>query len=210
VALIAAFAGGVWTAILTEGWEWPFGGTTTVATTPSPTPTPTASESAPPAPRQPYAGDAVAYGDFVMVSARPCLKKLGYSVDGKADRRIGAAAADLRQIVDTLPGGVILHLGANGGASEAELNEIMDILGPDRAVVISTIQIPDDPDRYTFEEDTNAAIMALPQRFPNVRVLSWNALSLTNPTWLNADGSMTKEGCTAFAAFADDVLRRGR
>ena len=30
---------------------------------------------------------------------------------------------------------------------------------------------------------------------------------MTNPDWLNADGSMTKEGCKAFADFAERVLR---
>ena len=83
----------------------------------------------------------------------------------------------------------------------------MEILGPDRFVVWTTIQIPDDPERYTFEQDTNAAIAGLAETYPNVRVFSWNSLSPTNPDWLNADGSMTKAGCRAFASLADRVMR---
>jgi hypothetical protein len=102
---------------------------------------------------------------------------------------------------------VLIHLGANGGASAQDLDAIMQILGPDRTVVWTTIQIPDDPERYTFEQDTNAAIAGLAETYPNVKVFSWNAMSPTNPDWLNADGSMTKLGCQAFADFADRVMR---
>lgn len=108
---------------------------------------------------------------------------------------------------DDIPGGVLVHLGANGGATAQDLDAIMQILGPDRTVVWTTIQIPDDPERYTFEQDTNAAIAGLAESYPNVRVFSWNAMSPTNPDWLNADGSMTKLGCQAFADFADRVMR---
>ena len=31
---------------------------------------------------------------------------------------------------------------------------------------------------------------------------------MTNPDWLNADGSMTKAGCKAFAEYADRVIRQ--
>jgi hypothetical protein len=135
------------------------------------------------------------------------LKKLDYEVDATTERRVTDAATDLRAREADIPGGVLIHLGANGGATAQDLDAIMQILGPDRTVVWTTIQIPDDPERYTFEQDTNAAIAGLAENYPNVRVFSWNAMSPTNPDWLNADGSMTKLGCQAFADFADRVMR---
>lgn len=210
VALMAAFAGGVWTAILLDGRDLPFSRGPEAPATPTPSVATAEPSPSPTATWQPHEGPALAFGDFVMVSSRPCLRRLDYDVDGRADRRVSDAVADLRQLGDDIPGGVIVHIGANGGAQPQDLDRLMAVLGPERSVVFSTIQIPDDPDRFTFEEDTNSAIMALPQRYPNVRVLSWNALSLTNPTWINADGSMTEEGCRAFATFADDVLRTAR
>ena len=205
VLLLASFTAGIWLAILRPSpllpWE-----STPVAASPSPS-LATSSPEPLPSVRAPYTGDVLAFGDYVLVSARPCLKKLGYSIDAKTDRRVTSAATDLRSRADDIPGGVLVHLGANGGATPQDLDAIMQILGPDRTVVWTTIQIPDDPERYTFEKDTNAAIAGLAETYPNVRVFSWNAMSPTNPDWLNADGSMTKLGCQAFADFADRVMR---
>jgi hypothetical protein len=205
VLLLASFTAGIWLAIVRPGpllpWETSPVAASVTPTSTSATPEPIAS------PRAPYTGDVLAFGDYVLVSAKRCLRKLDYVVDAKTDRRVTSAATDLRVRGDDIPGGVLLHLGANGGATPQDLDAIMQILGPDRAVVWTTIQIPDDPERYTFEQSTNAAIAGMAERYPNVRVFSWNAMSPTNPDWLNADGSMTKLGCRAFADFADRVMR---
>ncbi len=205
VLFVASFTAGIWLAIARPGpllpWDAaPATGVTTPSSSPSSAePTPTI--------RTPYTGEVLAFGDYVLVSAKSCLKKRGYVVDATTDRRVTAAATDLRARGDDIPGGVLVHLGANGGATPQDLDAIMEILGSDRTVVWTTIQIPDDPERYTFEQDTNAAIAGLAEAYPNVRVFSWNAMSPTNPDWLNADGSMTKLGCKAFADFADRVMR---
>lgn len=204
VLMLVAFTAGIWVAILIPG---------NATSTPPDDSAASATAAAPPAPipsaPPPYDGPVLAFGDYVLVSVKRCLTKLDYEVDAVADRRVDVAAFDLRAIDDSIPGGVLIHLGANGGATSSELDGIMKILGPDRTVVWTTIQLPDDPDRYTFETDTNAAIAGLAEQYPNVRIFSWNALSMTNPDWLNADGSMTKAGCKAFAAYADKIMRAG-
>ena len=205
VLLLASFTAGIWLAIVRPGPLLPWETTPVAAETSSETASASAEPSA--SARTPYTGDVLAFGDYVLVSAKPCLRKLGYAIDATTDRRVTSAANDLRARGDDIPGGVLVHLGANGGATPADLDAIMGILGPDRTVVWTTIQIPDDPERYTFEKDTNAAIAGLAEAYPNVRVFSWNAMSPTNPDWLNADGSMTKAGCKAFADFADRVMR---
>lgn len=205
VLLLASFTAGIWLAIVRPGpllpWE-----AAPVAAPVTPSPTSTSAEPVPTS-RTPYAGDVLAFGDYVLISAKPCLRKLGYAIDATTDRRVTSAVNDLRARGDDIPGGVLVHLGANGGATPQDLEAIMGILGTDRAVVWTTIQIPDDPARYTFEKDTNAAIAGLAEAYPNVRIFSWNAMSPTNPDWLNADGSMTRKGCKAFAGFADRVMR---
>jgi hypothetical protein len=205
VLLIASFTAGIWLAIARPGpmlpWE-----STSVAASSSPSQGETSPEPTPTI-RTPYTGPVLAFGDYVLISAKRCLKKLDYEIDATTDRRVTDAAVDLRARGNDIPDGVLIHLGANGGATAQDLDAIMQILGPDRAVVWTTIQIPDDPERYTFEKDTNAAIAGLAESYPNVRVFSWNAMSPTNPDWLNADGSMTKLGCQAFADFADRVMR---
>ncbi len=205
VLLLASFTAGIWLAIVRPGPLLPWESVPAAAEASSATASASAEPSA--SMRTPYAGDVLAFGDYVLVSAKPCLRKLGYTIDATTDRRVTSATNDLRARGDDIPGGVLVHLGANGGATPADLDAIMGILGPDRTVVWTTIQIPDDPERYTFEKDTNAAIAGLAEAYPNVRVFSWNAMSPTNPDWLNADGSMTKAGCKAFADFADRVMR---
>ena len=206
VLMLASFTAGIWIAILFPGG--PLSAPESPVAAPASTP-PASTPAPPPAPRPPYTGPVLAFGDYVLVSVKPCLAKLDYDVDAVSDRRIDAAAYDLRAIDDSIPGGVLIHLGANGGATASELDGIMKVLGPDRTVVWTTIQLPDDPERYTFEKETNAAIAGLAEEYPNVRIFSWNALSMTNPDWLNADGSMTKAGCKAFAAYADKIMRAG-
>jgi hypothetical protein len=206
VLLFASFTAGIWLAIWRPGPLLPWQATSPSTSAPSPSATRSSAEPLP-TPRTPYTGPAIAFGDYVLVSVKPCLKKLGYEVDAVTDRRVTSAPGDLRALGAKLPDGVLVHLGANGGATPQDLTAIMDVLGPDRTVVWTTIQIPDDPERYTFEQDTNAAIAGLAETYPNVRVFSWNSMSLTNPDWLNADGSMTKAGCKAFADFADRVMR---
>lgn len=205
VLLMASFTAGIWLAIARPGPLLPWEGTPVAATSSA---APAASTAQPsPSIRTPYTGDVLAFGDYVLISAKRCLKKLDYEIDATTDRRVTDALVDLRARGDAIPGGVLLHLGANGGATAEDLDAVMQLLGSERAVVWTTIQIPDDPERYTFEQDTNAAIAGLAESYPNVRVFSWNALSPTNPDWLNADGSMTKVGCQAFADFADRVMR---
>ena len=205
VLLMASFTAGIWLAIARPGsllpWE-----STTVAAEPAASASSTTAEPTPTI-RTPYTGDVLAFGDYVLVSAKRCLKKLDYEIDATTDRRVTDAVVALRAREADIPGGVLVHLGANGGATAQDLDAIMQILGPDRTVVWTTIQIPDDPERYTFEQSTNAAIAGLAEAYPNVRVFSWNAMSPTNPDWLNADGSMTDLGCQAFAEFADRVMR---
>ncbi|MGA0010231.1 MAG: hypothetical protein ACO3ID_05640 [Candidatus Nanopelagicales bacterium] len=205
VLLMASFTAGIWLAIARPGPLLPWDSTPVAADVTS-APSSTSAEPTPTI-RTPYAGEVLAFGDYVLISVKRCLKKLDYEVDATTERRVTDAATDLRAREADIPGGVLIHLGANGGATAQDLDAIMQILGPDRTVVWTTIQIPDDPERYTFEQDTNAAIAGLAENYPNVRVFSWNAMSPTNPDWLNADGSMTKLGCQAFADFADRVMR---
>lgn len=206
VLLSAAFTTGLWSGILyTDARS--VAETTGEASPPPLPPSPTNTPSSTATPIGPYSGEVVAFGDYLFLSVAPCLEAKTFTVDAVADRRAQQAIGELALLSDDLPGAVLLHLGANGGATEAELDQIMAVLGPERLVVWSTIQLPDDETRYTFEDSTNAAIIAMAQKYPNVRILSWNSLSMTNPDWLNRDGSMTEAGCAAYADFAEGVIR---
>lgn len=155
-----------------------------------------------------YTGDVLAIGDSVLAGAAACLKRRGINVNAQQSRRITDAMAILERRADRLPARIIVHLGTNGGAMVTELDAIMGILGPDRIVLWSTIQLPDDPTRYTYERATNEAIAGLADRYPNVRIFDWQAATTLHPEWLYAEGiHMTPEGCRGYTELVEPQVR---
>lgn len=170
---------------------------------PTPTPTPTPS----PTPT-PYDGEVLAYGDSILILAESCLLEREFTVDSEESRFVTAGPEELAVYGDALPDRILIHLGTNGGAYPEDYDAIMEILGDDRIVTFATIQLPDDYDRYTFENRTNDAIRELSDRYPNVRVFDWHAASDDKPDWLYADGFHPNlDGCDAYASLAEEVVR---
>lgn len=159
--------------------------------------------------RKPYAGRVFAIGDSVMMGARSCMEPRGYTVDAVGSRQIAAGIQTLRARRDSLPKRVVVHLGTNGGAYPKDLDRVVRVLGRKRTIIFVTIQLPNNYSRYTFEERTNAAIRALPERYDNVRVFDWNAISNSRPHLFWADGfHLRPKGCQSYAKRLDNVTRR--
>lgn len=155
-----------------------------------------------------YDGEVFAVGDSVLAGAAACLAARGIDVDAEQSRQVTAALDLLSKKSAKLPPRVIVHIGTNGGASEAQLDAIMAVLGPDRVVLWSTIQLPDDPSRYTYERSTNDAIAGLANRYDNVRVFDWESVSRQQPEWLYLEGiHMTPEGCEGYAGLVEPQIR---
>jgi hypothetical protein len=181
------------------------GGGDATTSRPPPSPAPVTPPSPAPAP---YAGDVFAIGDSVLAGAAPCLARRGIDTDAKQSRQIADAAEILDRTGERLPDRVIVHLGTNGGATASELDAVMSLLGPDRVVLFSTIQLPDDLDRYTYERATNDAIAALAVRYDNVRIFDWESVSRLHADWLYAEGiHMTPEGCRGYANLVEPQIR---
>ena len=171
-------------------------------------PAPADDTAVPTAPPSPFAGELLAYGDSILILAESCLAERGFAVDSEESRPVGSGPEELLAYGDALPERILIHLGTNGGAAPEDYDAIMDVLGPDRVVVFATIQLPNDYDRYTFEDRTNEAITALPQRYPNVRIFDWHTVSDLNGDWLYDDGfHPNPEGCDAYASLAEEVIR---
>ena len=156
----------------------------------------------------PYVGEVFAIGDSVLAGAAACLEARGVKANAEQSRQVSAAIDILARKADSLPPRVIVHLGTNGGATPGELDAIMTLLGPDRLVLWSTIQLPDDPTRYTYERSTNDAIVALTERYDNALVFDWESVSRQRPEWLYVEGiHMTPEGCEGYAGLVDPQVR---
>ena len=157
---------------------------------------------------EPYDGDVFAIGDSVLAGAGNCLARRAVDVNAQQSRRISDAVAILERKGERLPARVIVHLGTNGGATATELDAVMAVLGADRVVLWSTIQLPDDPSRYTYEDATNEAIAGLVERYDNVRIFDRQAATRLHPEWLYAEGiHMTPEGCAGYANLVEPQLR---
>jgi hypothetical protein len=155
-----------------------------------------------------YDGDVFAIGDSVLAGAAACLAARGVKVNAEQSRQVSAAIDILEKRAAALPPRVIVHLGTNGGATQAQLDAVMAVLGPERLVLWSTIQLPDDPSRYTYERSTNDAIAALADRYPNVRIFDWESLSRQQPEWLYVEGiHMTPQGCEGYAGLVEPQVR---
>jgi hypothetical protein len=112
---------------------------TTDAHTPTPTPTHE------PIPR----GDQmVAVGDSVMLASAPELQQTfpGIAIDAVVSRQMRAAPELLQAMATagTLRKVVVVGLGTNGSIAMDTLDQIRQIIGPDRDLVLVTVQAPRD------------------------------------------------------------------
>lgn len=157
---------------------------------------------------------AITIGDSVMLGAEPCLERLDrdidvdVDVDAKGNRQIGAGIQLMRSTSRSAAGIIVVHLGTNGGVRTQDVDAFMDAAGQERGVIWLTVQLPDDTDRYTFEESSNRAIRAVPRRYRNARLIDWNAISDRNPSYFWADGiHLTPQGCEAYAQLVGEGIR---
>jgi hypothetical protein len=150
-----------------------------------------------------------AIGDSVMLGAQPCLERLGYAVDAQGSRsvRAGLLALALAKRERRLPSWVVVHLGTNGGVTWQDIDAILDLLGPTRQVVLTTVQLPNDPTRYTFETSSNLALHSAALRHANVRIADWHAMSDRYPGMVWSEGiHLTPMGCWAYADLVRTTL----
>jgi hypothetical protein len=112
-----------------------------------------ATGSTPPPPRTPpdpapvaKGPDISAFGDSVMLASAPALQEAypGIAVDAVVSRQLSAAPELLRRASDagTLRPVVVLGLGTNGSISRDSLDRVLDAIGPQRRLVLVTVQAP--------------------------------------------------------------------
>ena len=130
------------------------------------------------------------FGDSVLSGAAPAMYERfpGVFIDATPIlqwRDAPAIVAELQQ-AGTMRPVVILHFGTNAGlkdeSSVAALREVLDILGPDRRVVLLTVVgisywIP----------TTNAMLGEVSAEYPNTIVADWHAVIEESPELLHND-----------------------
>jgi hypothetical protein len=113
-----------------------------------------------------------AIGDSVMAASAMALAAAmpGIYIDAKPDREMPAGLAIVRRLADTgrLRPVVVIGLGTNYLVTTRQLNELMQILGPDRKLVLINTYVPD-----SWSKQVNATEAAFIRQHPSVTPADW-------------------------------------
>jgi len=191
--------------------------TTTAPTTVPPTTLPpepvtqlgvvSALEGLPPLVVPPTAGGfpLVALGDSVMLGAAEELQARGFQVDARVSRQMNDFIPTMATLRDngTYGSVVVIHLGTNGGFSQATLDQMLATVADVPVVLLLTGKA----DRGWIAGN-NALIRAVPATRPNVSVVDWEVLSTSCPGRCFYDDGihLTQSGQNYFADVISTVL----
>lgn len=151
-----------------------------------------------------------AFGDSVLSAAAPTLfadlpkidvdaKPIRKWVDAPALVRAARDAGELRPIV-------LLNFGTNGGfqfdGSQAAVEETLDLVGPDRHVILYTVV------GYSYwVPEANDELRALVADRPNVQVVDWNRYVATHAGLLHSDRTHPNlDGVAAYSKLLRQTL----
>jgi len=134
----------------------------------------------------PQGGDLTAIGDSLVVTSADGLtyRFPGITYAAKSNRQWKDAAAVVEQ---ALAGGavrdnVILHFGTNAGVDEDQAQAVLDLLGPQRRVVLMNLY-----GSSSFIPRSNEIVAEIAAARPNVVVGDWNAAATASPQTLQSD-----------------------
>jgi lysophospholipase L1-like esterase len=149
------------------------------AATPAPAPAPSPSGAAAPAAGSPAQDWSMPNGDQVDVFG----DSLVATTDAKSNRlwsdglaAVTSRGADTRRAV-------VLAFGTNAGVTEDTVVRTLDVLGPDRMVVLVNLYNP----KSTWIDEANATLARVASTRSNVVVADWNAAIRANLGLLQSD-----------------------
>lgn len=191
----------------------------TVSTTvPAVTPTTTPGQPALPGPggsseppvstttQPPPVIDVAAIGDSVMLGAATQLRELGYVVDAEVSRQFKAGVDIVTYLneLGVLGNVVIVHLGTNGPTSAPTLDAFFEQVSQVPLVLVLTTRV-DKP----WQDANNDLIRAVPERWPNVKVLDWHELSKDQRDWFYSDNThLRPAGARAYTELIAQAIGR--
>ncbi len=152
--------------------------TTTVVLPPGSTTTTTA----------PPAGQGVtAIGDSIMVDAAPYLQSMlpGISIDAQVGQQLYQVQNAVAQLKaeGAVGNRLILELGTNGPYSVAQLEDLLNSLGPSERIVLVNTHVP-----KPWQQQVNDTIATVAKNRPNAVVVDWNTASANCSQCLYPDG----------------------
>jgi hypothetical protein len=136
----------------------------------------------------------LAVGDSVLYDAAPLLANYGFTSNAMVCRTMAQGISYLEQQHD-LPVLVVVALGTNGSVTTEQIDQLLNIVGPDRLLAMVTPHHGDYS--YVPELIRNAA----QQHSQRMVVLDWDRVSANHPGWFAPDG-IHLGGSAGIAAYA--------
>ena len=142
--------------------------------------------------------DVLMIGDSVSVRAIPNFQTaFPYgAIDSAVNRQlyIGREVYQAYEQQGIVGDVVVFALGTNGVATDEQLDELVDAVGPDKQVFLVTTRSP-----QTWTSDTNAALWNAASRFDNVSIIDWYGVSAGQDSYFDGDGThLSEEGAQAY------------
>jgi hypothetical protein len=126
-----------------------------------------------PSPARPVPGaDVTAIGDSVMSASSMALASVlpGIYIDAKPDREMPAGLDIVRGLAESgrLRPVVVMGLGTNYIVTTAQLQELMQLIGPHRKLVLINTYVPDG-----WSKQVNATEAAFIRQHPHITLADW-------------------------------------
>jgi peptidoglycan/LPS O-acetylase OafA/YrhL len=170
--------------------------TTGPTTKPSPTPSgtagsgpdkqtrPSGKKAAKPSFAMPKGTEIDGYGDSMMVGSVHALDYYfpGIRMDAKSNRQWSDAVTAVKRRGGDNRRAVVLAFGTNAGVDIHDAEKVLDLLGPERMVVLVNLAAP-----FSRVDNDNAALTALAKKRANVVVADWAREVRDHPEQLQSD-----------------------
>ncbi len=136
----------------------------------------------------PPAGQGVtAIGDSIMIDAAPTLETLlpGIAIDAQVGQQLYQVQAAVAQLKAKgwIGNRLILELGTNGPYTVAQLETLLNSLGPMQKIVLVNTHVP-----RPWQPQVNATIATVAQTYPDTVMVNWDADSANCSQCLYPDG----------------------
>ncbi|NWJ46176.1 MAG: hypothetical protein HXX08_09880 [Chloroflexi bacterium] len=140
-----------------------------------------------------------AVGDSVMLGASAALESTfpNIVIDAAVSRQafVGINILNTQRARGALGDVVVVHLGNNGTFSQADFDDLMDVLSDVGEVVIINNKVP-----RSWEDSNNALLAANAKRYSNVVLINWHDFGYANPQFFWDDGiHLRPDGAKAYA-----------
>jgi hypothetical protein len=125
-----------------------------------------------------------AYGDSIMVGSLQALRYYfpGIRIDAKSNRRWSDAVTEVTARGAANRRAVVLAFGTNAGVDEDQVNKVLDLLGPNRMVVLVNLMGP-----FSRIDTDNTTLDLVARDRANVVVADWASAVRAHPEQLQSD-----------------------